>query len=100
MLFRSRSDMQARRHQNVGHCFAAIDPARFRPLAEFKHDMDDMFDSLKSTPLAPGQERVYVAGEPEVESEKARRRDGIPLAPALVAQANELARGLSISPLG
>ena len=94
-----RSDMQAQRHQNVGHCFAAIDPARFRPLAEFRHDMDDMFDSLKSTPLAPGQERVYVAGEPEAECEKARRRDGIPLPPALVGQVNELARGLGISPL-
>jgi LDH2 family malate/lactate/ureidoglycolate dehydrogenase len=95
-----RSDMRARHHQNVGHCFAAIDPARFRPLAEFKRDMDDMFDSLKSTPLAPGQERVYVAGEPEAECEKARRRDGIPLAPAMVAQANEVARALGISPLG
>ena len=95
-----RSDMRERRHQNVGHCFAAIDPARFRPLAEFRHDMDDMFDSLKATPLAPGQERVYVAGEPEAECEKARRRDGIPLAPALVGQVNELARALGITSLG
>src|SRR5262249_2595729 len=42
-----RSGMKDRKIQNVGHCFAAIDPARFRPLAEFKRDMDDMFDALK-----------------------------------------------------
>jgi LDH2 family malate/lactate/ureidoglycolate dehydrogenase len=94
-----RTDMRARRVQNVGHCFAAIDPARFRPLEEFKRDMDDMFESLKSTPRADGQARVYVAGEPEAECEQRRRREGIPLAPALVQQCNEVARSLGVAPL-
>src|SRR2546427_7670089 len=91
-----RSDRQERRVQDVGHCFAAIDPVRFRPLAEFKHDMDDMFDALKGSPTADGQTRIWIAGEPEAETEQTRRRDGIPLAPALVAQCNEMARGLGI----
>jgi LDH2 family malate/lactate/ureidoglycolate dehydrogenase len=95
-----RSDMPARRVQNVGHCFAAIDPARFRPLDDFKRDMDDMFESLKATPPAEGQARVYVAGEPEAECEAQRRRHGIPLAPALVQQCNEVARPLGVAPLG
>ncbi len=94
-----RSDMRARRVQNVGHCFAAIDPARFRPLEEFTRDMDDMFESLKSTPRAEGQARVYVAGEPEAECEERRRREGIPLAPALVQQCNAVARSLGVAPL-
>jgi LDH2 family malate/lactate/ureidoglycolate dehydrogenase len=94
-----RSDMKDRRVQNVGHCFAAIDPARFRPLADFKHDMDDMFDALKSSPRAEGQERIYVAGEPEAECERRRRDDGIPLAPALVEQCNALARSLGVPAL-
>jgi len=92
----TRSDRQARRVQDVGHCFAAIDPARFRPLADFKRDMDDMFEALKSSPRAEGQERIYVAGEPEAECERQRRRDGIPLAPALVQQCNDLARSLGV----
>ena len=95
----TRSDRQARRVQDVGHCFAAIDPARFRPLADFKRDMDDMFEALKSSPRAEGQERIYVAGEPEAECERQRRRDGIPLAPALVQQCNDLARSLGVAPL-
>jgi LDH2 family malate/lactate/ureidoglycolate dehydrogenase len=84
---------------NVGHCFAAIDPARFRPLEEFKRDMDDMFESLKNAPRAEGEERVYVAGEPEAECERRRRVDGIPLAPALVAQCNQIAEALGVAAL-
>jgi len=94
-----RSDMRERRVQNVGHCFAAIDPARFRPLADFKRDMDHMVASLKTAPRAPGEERIYVAGEPEAECEARRRQDGIPLAPALVAQCRDLARSLGVTPL-
>lgn len=97
-LFR-RGDLRQRRTQNVGHCFAALDPARFRPLEEFKRDMDDLFDSLKATPPAAGQARVYVAGEPEAECERQRRVHGIPLAPALVEQCNALARDLGVPPL-
>ena len=94
-----RSDMRERRVHNAGHCFAALDPARFRPLEEFKRDMDDMFDALKASPCAEGQERIYVAGEPEFECEQARRRDGIPLAPVLVAQCAGFARELGVAPL-
>ncbi|HEU5323571.1 MAG TPA: Ldh family oxidoreductase, partial [Methylomirabilota bacterium] len=94
-----RSDLRERRVHNIGHCFAAIDPARFRPLAEFKRDMDDFFDALKATPRAAGHERVYVAGEPEAECERQRLAHGIPLAPALVSQCNELAGGLGVRPL-
>ncbi len=94
-----RTDRGARRQQDVGHCFVAVDPSRFRPLEEFKRDMDDMFDSLKTTPPAEGQARVYVAGEPEAECEARRRRDGIPLSPALVATCARIARDLGIAPL-
>jgi LDH2 family malate/lactate/ureidoglycolate dehydrogenase len=95
----SRTDMKERRVHNVGHCFVAIDPARFRPLEEFKRDMDDMFEALKTSPREEGQERIYVAGEPEAETEQVRRREGIPLAPALAQQCNDMARSLGITPL-
>jgi len=94
-----RSDRQERRVQDVGHCFIALDPARFRPIEDFKRDMDDYFDSLKATPLAEGRDRIYVAGEPEAESEVRRRRDGIPLSPALMARVDEIARSLGVAPL-
>jgi LDH2 family malate/lactate/ureidoglycolate dehydrogenase len=95
-----RSDRAQRKVQDVGHCFVAIDPRRFRPLAEFKRDMDDMFESVKSSPVAEGQTRVYVAGEPEAETEARRRREGIPLSQTLLGLCNAIAKDLGLAPLG
>ena len=61
--------------------------------------MDDMLGALNAAPRADGQERVYTAGEPEAGTEALRRRHGIPLAPALVAQVNGIAADLSVGPL-
>src|SRR5207247_2111959 len=86
-----RTDRAERKLQDTGHCFIAIDPARFRPLADFKRDMDDFFDSLKSTPTAEGHDRVYVAGEPE--AARAARRSGSAGAVGAVALAAASERG-------
>ena len=94
-----RSDMPEQKLHNVGHCFAAIDPARFRPIEEFKADMDEMLRALKESPKAEGEERIYTAGEPEAECERQRLVEGIPLAPALVKQVNGIALSLGVAPL-
>ncbi|HXV83762.1 MAG TPA: Ldh family oxidoreductase [Candidatus Binatia bacterium] len=62
-----------------GHFFGAIRIDSFRPVSEFKQDMDRLIRELKSTPLVPGQERVYVAGEIEFETAQERAEQGIPL---------------------
>jgi LDH2 family malate/lactate/ureidoglycolate dehydrogenase len=82
---------------NVGHFFGAFDIARFRDLDQFRADMDDLLASLKTSPPAEGASRVLVAGEPEWECEARRRRDGIPLAPPLVAQLQALAAALDLT---
>jgi len=84
-----RSDLKDRR-VNVGHLFGAIEIARFRPVEEFKAAMDDLLAALKASPKAEGEARIYVAGEPELECEARRRREGIPLPPRLVAQLEEI----------
>ena len=94
-----RTGMQQKQSTNTGHCFAAIDIRRFRPLEEFEAAMDDMLQALHETPRAAGQERVYTAGEPEVETDRHRRQHGIPLAPALVKQCNAFAAELGVTPL-
>jgi LDH2 family malate/lactate/ureidoglycolate dehydrogenase len=94
-----RTNRRDRKLQDVGHCFMAIDPERFRPLGEFTRDMDDMFDSVKATAPAEGQRRVYVAGEPEADCEQRRRREGIPLNATLLGLVNDLARDLGLPPL-
>jgi L-2-hydroxycarboxylate dehydrogenase (NAD+) len=75
---------------DIGHFFGVIDVSRFRDLAAFKADMDDLLQTLKDSAKAEGQDRIYVAGEPEWECEERRRREGIPLAPGLVKQLREV----------
>src|SRR4029077_14567267 len=94
-----RSGARGRKESNTGHCFAAIDVKRFRPLEDFTGAMDDMLQALNDTPRADGQERVYTAGEPEAETERQRHLHGIPVAPALVRQCNELAADLAVKRL-
>jgi len=64
---------------NIGHLFAAVSIDAFRPADEFKRDMDELIRTLKSSPKAAGQDRIYVHGEIEFETEKQRRSHGIPV---------------------
>jgi L-2-hydroxycarboxylate dehydrogenase (NAD+) len=68
-----------------GHFFGAIRVDTFRPLAEFKQDMDRLIHELKTTPPVEGQSRVYVAGEIEFETEEERAERGIPLLPSVLS---------------
>ncbi len=69
---------------NVGHFFMAIDPAAFRPLDEFKTDMDRLARELKDSPKAQGQNRIYVHGEKSFARMEKYRREGIPLTAPVV----------------
>ncbi|TLN13673.1 Ldh family oxidoreductase [bacterium] len=71
-------------HSRVGHFFAAMRIDGFRPLEEFKHDMDELIRMMKESPKAVGQERIYIQGEKEFEMAERRRSDGIPLLETVV----------------
>jgi LDH2 family malate/lactate/ureidoglycolate dehydrogenase len=61
------------------HFLAAYNIEAFSPVSEFKQMMDEFIQTLKTTPPAPGQEKVIVAGQPEWETEQERSKNGIPL---------------------
>jgi len=63
----------------VGHFFGALRIDYFRPVEEFKRDMDDAIRRLKDSAKAEGQNRIYVHGEKEFELEEKYRKEGIPL---------------------
>jgi LDH2 family malate/lactate/ureidoglycolate dehydrogenase len=88
------------RPQDVGHLFMAMDVGRFRPLLPFLADVDRYIDAVHSAPRASGIERLYVPGEIEFEMADTRRREGIPLDPHVVDGLQELARELSLDPIG
>jgi LDH2 family malate/lactate/ureidoglycolate dehydrogenase len=79
-----------------GHCFGAMRIDAFRPLMEFKRDMDRLIRELKSTPPIEGQERVYVAGEIEFEMAEERTERGIPLLPSVLKSLREVSEQLGV----
>ncbi len=79
-----------------GHFFGAIRIDTFRPIHEFKRDMDRLISELKSTPPIGGQERVYVAGEIEFETAQERAEHGIPLLPSVLKDLREVGEQLGV----
>jgi LDH2 family malate/lactate/ureidoglycolate dehydrogenase len=69
---------------DVGHFFMALDPGAFRPLDEFRRDMDRLARELKDSPKAQGQERIYVHGEKSFARMETFRTEGIPLGTKVV----------------
>jgi L-2-hydroxycarboxylate dehydrogenase (NAD+) len=69
----------ARRPYMLGHFFLAIDVAHFIPLELSKHITGSIVRNLQASRKAPGQERIYVAGEKEYEKEKLVREQGVPV---------------------
>lgn len=75
---------------NDGHFFVAMRVDLFRPVEEFKRDMDAMIRALHDAPKAAGHDRIYVAGEIEHETEQERLRNGIPLTEFVVNELQEI----------
>ena len=64
---------------NFSHMVAAYSIEAFTDVAQFKFLMDDFLRALRTTPPAPGADRVLYPGLPEHEAELDRRARGIPL---------------------
>jgi L-2-hydroxycarboxylate dehydrogenase (NAD+) len=73
----------SRRPYMLGHFFLAIDIEHFVPLEVSKRITGQIMRALQNARKAPGQERIYVAGEKEHESEQTVRQRGIPVNPNL-----------------
>jgi LDH2 family malate/lactate/ureidoglycolate dehydrogenase len=81
------------------HHFAAYNISAFTDLDGFKDTLDAMLRTLRETPPAPGEERVLYPGLPEFESERERRRLGIPLHREVVDWFDETTDDLGIDRL-
>ena len=68
-------DPQAR--HNDGVFIAVFNVEHFRPLDEFKKEVKEFAEFVKTSPPAAGFTEVLYPGEPEYRTELARRRDGI-----------------------
>ncbi len=80
----------------IGHFFGAIRIDGFRPVNEFKADMDNLIRMTRNSPKADGQERIYIHGEKEFEIEAERRQHGIPLHKKVIANMRKIAEELEV----
>jgi L-2-hydroxycarboxylate dehydrogenase (NAD+) len=64
---------------DVSHFFMAININAFRPLIDFKKQIDDMIKLLKGSPRAEGQDKIYIAGEKEFDNAKYNKLHGVPV---------------------
>jgi L-2-hydroxycarboxylate dehydrogenase (NAD+) len=69
----------SRRPYMLGHFFLAIDIEHFIPLELSRRITSRILRDLQASRPAPGQDRIYVAGEKEYETEKIVRRRGVPV---------------------
>ncbi len=63
----------------VGHFFLAINIESFIPLDSFKQTAGNIMRGLRSAKKAPGEDRIYTAGEKEYYAEVERNKKGIPI---------------------
>lgn len=80
----------------ISHFFGAIKIEGFRDLDAFKRDMDRELRAFKDSEKAPGQDRIYVAGEIEYEKTLANRANGVPIHVKVWAGLERLASELDI----
>ncbi len=84
----------SRRPFMLGHFFLAVDVEHFIPLELSRRITGQILRALQASRKAPGQERIYVAGEKEWEMERLVRERGVPanrgLAHELRAMRDEL----------
>lgn len=89
-----RDDDGNRKPCHLGHFFIAIDTEAFMGLESFKKTAGDILRALRASQKAPGQDRIYTAGEKEYLIWLERKDTGVPVGegvqPELLAVRDEL----------
>lgn len=84
---------------NTGQFIAALDISAFADVAQFKRDVDGVWEEMKSSAVMPGFGEVRLPGESAWKTGQERAKNGIPIPAALAGQLESLARELGIEPL-
>ena len=73
------SDDKSRRRVWNGMLSILLDPARLDIESVFQSEAAEFLRSLRKSPVAPGFDKVRIAGEPERETRAQREKEGIPV---------------------
>jgi LDH2 family malate/lactate/ureidoglycolate dehydrogenase len=80
----------------MGHLMGALRIDGFRPTAEVQSDMESTFDRIRASKKEPGQDRIFIPGEPEAHAEAANLSEGIVVSPAVMEQLERWADRLGV----
>ncbi len=81
---------------NMGHFLGAMKISGFRQIEEFNEDFDSLVQDIKSSPLEPDTERIFIPGEPEIIARKENKRKGIPILPSVLEKLKQIASELDL----
>ena len=70
----------------TGHFLGALKIGGFREPSLVYTQIAQIFDTIRNSKKAPGQDRIYIHGEREAIAEEENRRLGIPITPAVLVQ--------------
>jgi LDH2 family malate/lactate/ureidoglycolate dehydrogenase len=84
---------------NTGQAIAAINVAAFGDVATFKAAVDTLVRDIRGSERIPGVDRITLPGDRSAEARETRARDGIPIAPALMRNLDQLADELGMAKL-
>ena len=83
----------------IGHFVGAMRVDGFRPVEEFKTHLDNWISRFKSASTTDPDQKVIIPGEPELEAEAERKKNGIPIVDAVLTDLNGLAERFGIAKL-
>jgi LDH2 family malate/lactate/ureidoglycolate dehydrogenase len=83
----------------IGHFVGAMRVDGFRPVEDFKANLDNWISRFKSASTIDPSQKVIIPGEPELEAEAERKINGIPLVDAVADDLNGLAAKFGIARL-
>jgi LDH2 family malate/lactate/ureidoglycolate dehydrogenase len=83
----------------MGHFMGAIRVDGFRDAGLVQEDMEATFDLIRRSPKTPGQDRIYIHGEPESLAEERNRVEGIAVGPTVMERLDEWASRLGVEAL-
>src|ERR1700722_11449257 len=85
---------------NTGQSIVAVDVAAFADVQAFKEEVDEVWDTMKSSPTLPGVEEVRLPGERSEQIYRERMARGVPLSEGQRKILDELAARLGLSRTG
>jgi uncharacterized oxidoreductase len=74
----------------------AIDVGRLTDIRAFKRRVDDLFRSVRSSPVAPGYDEILIPGDPERRMRERRLREGIYIEEKTWGEIRALAEELNV----